>query len=357
MKKRLLAIALAIAICLSLIFGTAFAPANASDAATKLNTLGLFRGVGTNADGSPDFALDRAPTRAEAVVMLVRLIGKEAEALSGSWDTPFTDVPGWAEPFVGYAYTHQLAFGVDAVTFGSDRNVTSAEFISFVLRALGYMSGVDFEWDKAWVLSDALGITNGEYKTATTAFLRRDIAEISFNALNVKQKGSNKTLYASLIESGAFTENSAKAAGLGAAAAAPSPALAPANTSVSGASDFEKAVFDLINKEREQYGLGPLKWDQELADIARANCIDMVQRGFFSHTNPEGKTPGDRMHADGINYTYCAENIAHGQRTPEAVVEGWMNSAGHRKTILGEKAIYMGVGYYNNYWTTDFAAF
>ena len=66
----------------------------ASDSADALYELGLFLGTGKNADGSPNFSLNRVPTRAEAVTMLVRLLGKEEEALAGDWETPFSDVNG-----------------------------------------------------------------------------------------------------------------------------------------------------------------------------------------------------------------------------------------------------------------------
>lgn len=102
MKKRLLAVILALALTLSVIPAALAADDTHTEAARCLYELGLFQGVGTNADGTPDFALDRAPTRAEAVTMLVRLLGKEAEAKAGTWETPFTDVADWAKPYVGY---------------------------------------------------------------------------------------------------------------------------------------------------------------------------------------------------------------------------------------------------------------
>ena len=107
--------AIAFLVVLALLFG-ALSVAFAADeeavtAAEELKALGLFSGVGTNADGTTDFDLDREPTRSEAVTMLVRLLGKEAEALAGTWETPFTDVATWAKPYVGYAYANGLTKG------------------------------------------------------------------------------------------------------------------------------------------------------------------------------------------------------------------------------------------------------
>ena len=79
----------------------------ALQAAQLLCEAGLFRGVGTNTDGTPEFDLDRAPTRAEAVTMLVRMLGQESLALAAYEDIffcPFSDVADWAKPYIAYAY-------------------------------------------------------------------------------------------------------------------------------------------------------------------------------------------------------------------------------------------------------------
>jgi len=350
MKKRLLIFAPVAVIFVSLMFGSAFTDTKAVSAASKLHTLGLLQGDAADAGDTADFALDRAPTRAEAVTMLVRLLGKESEARGGDWATPFNDVPEWAKPYVGYAYANQLAFGVAGGKFGSGDNVTATQYLSLVLRALGYESGTDFEWDRAWELSDKLGITDGRYNDAAATFLRGDIVSISYDALSATQKGSDKTLCSALIEAGAFTESAARSVGLG-AAVAPAPSQTPEMT---GASEFEAAVFDLINREREKNGLDKLELNADLSGLARAYSMDMEQRGFFSHIDPEGNTPVDRISTDSIDFTYCAENIAHGQLTPEAVVNAWMRSDGHRRVILGGKSKQIGIGFYDYYWTADF---
>lgn len=343
----------------------------AADAAGLLHSLGLFLGVGVNADGSPDYALDREATRAEAVTMLVRLFGKEAEALSRSWTTPFSDVPDWARPYVGYAYAHGLTFGISGSAFGSSRAVTSSEFITFVLRALGYTSGLDFEWDNARVLSDALGFTGGSYSGAAEPFLRGGIAVISFAALSVRHKGMDMTLCDTLIEAGVFTAWAARAAGLDISASAAAaqraresqqtvesrqpetPPPPPVNSATPGALEFERAVFILINIERERQGLEPLLWDTRLMGTARAHSADMNERRFFSHINPDGQGLAGRLRAAGISFGYSGENLARGQRTPESVVAAWMGSTGHRRAIMSDMATHIGIGFNNYYWTAD----
>lgn len=206
MKKRLLSLFMAFTMALSAAPMMAYAAGNeALQAANALNEIGLFQGTGTNPDGSPIYDLDRAPTRHEAVTMLVRLLGKTEEAKAGKWDMPFKDVASWAKPFVGYAYANGLASGTSATTFGGEQLVTAPQYLTFVLRALGYESGVDFQWKTAWELSDELGITSGQYN-GETAFTRGDTAIISNNAMSAVFKGTEGTLRDMLMETDAVKD-------------------------------------------------------------------------------------------------------------------------------------------------------
>lgn len=173
-------------------------------AANKLNGLGLFNGVGNNADGTPNYDLGRAPNRMEAVTLLVRLLGKEAEAKAGNWKTSFTDVDDWAKPYVGYAYANKLTSGTSATTFSGNDTVSAAQYLTFVLRAMGYQDGADFTWDKAWELTDQLGITSGAYGK-DAAFTRGDAVFVSANALDHKLKDGSKTLLEAIKEALAST--------------------------------------------------------------------------------------------------------------------------------------------------------
>jgi len=195
MKKRLLSLTLAAVMACSALSTTAFATdmealhaQKAANAATELYELGLFSGTGTDANGNPIFELDRAPTRHEAVTMLVNMLGKGEEAKAGTWDIPFTDVADWAKPFVGYAYTHGLTSGTSATTFGGNEKVTAAQYITFALKVLGYEAGKDFQWDKAWKLSDAIFLTDKRYDEYYTKFTRGDVAVISLGVYNLQKK-------------------------------------------------------------------------------------------------------------------------------------------------------------------------
>lgn len=122
---------------------------------------------------------------------------------------------------------------------------------------------------------------------------------------------------------------------------------------------YEQEVFDLVNQIREENGLEPFVYNETLAETARAHSQDMIDRNFFDHTNPDGKSPFDRMRDNGLSFSMAAENIAAGQRTPEEVVESWMNSEGHRANILGgceELGVGLALGgSYGYYWTQCFA--
>lgn len=124
----------------------------------------------------------------------------------------------------------------------------------------------------------------------------------------------------------------------------------------SGVLAYEKQVVDLVNKERAANGLAPLTLNEKLCGVARTKSQDMKDLGYFSHTSPTYGSPFDMMKSFGISYRTAGENIAMGQRTPEEVVNAWMNSPGHRANILNPSFTQIGVGYVanGNYWTQMF---
>ena len=107
--KKFLGLILALMMVLSMV-PAASAVATDKDSAEILYELGLFRGTGTNDDGTPIFDLQKTPTRNQAIIMLVRLLGKEEEALAGEWDLPFTDVVKGSTSYyyIGHAYANGL---------------------------------------------------------------------------------------------------------------------------------------------------------------------------------------------------------------------------------------------------------
>lgn len=203
--KRITAIFLSAVLCFFLISPCASAKSSMRDTsleqslASDLKALSLFKGV-----SDADFALSNAPTRVEAVVMLIRMLGKENEALSGEWEQPFGDVAPWADKYIGYAYYEGLTQGVSNTQFGIG-NASSATFLTLVLRALGYSdANGDFSFSDPYSLAKSIGILPSEVDT--TNFLRADAVLVSYSAISANIKGTNKALAEKLISDGVFTK-------------------------------------------------------------------------------------------------------------------------------------------------------
>ncbi len=153
--------------------------------------------------------------------------------------------------------------------------------------------------------------------------------------------------YASIGKNAANTQASAK-----------TPATAPtaAPQKATGLNAYEQQVVELTNKERAKYGLPPLQVDLALSKVAREKSRDMAVNHYFSHNSPTYGSPFEMMKKFGISYTAAGENIAKGQRTPQEVVNAWMNSEGHRANILNKNFTHIGVGFEENgyIWTQQF---
>lgn len=120
--------------------------------------------------------------------------------------------------------------------------------------------------------------------------------------------------------------------------------------------EYETEVIRLVNEIRRENGLSALSEDWELSRVARYKSQDMKDNNYFSHTSPVYGSPFTMIKNFGISYRSAAENIAKGQSTPQAVVNAWMNSSGHRANILSPSYKKIGVGYVKsgNYWTQMF---
>lgn len=164
--------------------------------AVDLKILGLFA-------NSPDkFELNRAPTRLEGAIMLIRLLGKEQQVKQGQYTHPFRDVPAWADRYVGYMYESNLSNGVGDSKFGSDDKLSASQYITFVLRAFGYQDNKDFHYKQVLDKALSVGLISSSEKTSlesSSVFLRNDLVAISYNALSVKMKESSQTLLDKLI--------------------------------------------------------------------------------------------------------------------------------------------------------------
>lgn len=130
-------------------------------------------------------------------------------------------------------------------------------------------------------------------------------------------------------------------------------------TSTSGSaaqSSYADQVVTLVNQQRAKAGLKPLAVDKSLAVMALDKAKDMYNNHYFDHTSPTYGSPFTMMKSYGISFTYAGENIAMGQKTPQEVMNAWMNSPGHKQNILSPNYTKIGVGYYNSEWVQEFIA-
>lgn len=121
---------------------------------------------------------------------------------------------------------------------------------------------------------------------------------------------------------------------------------------------FEEQVVALVNEQRAANGLQPLTLSSALSNAARAKSQDMHDNHYFAHESPTYGSPFEMLTSFGISYRAAGENIAMGYATPEAVMNAWMNSSGHRANILNASYTQIGVGYVadGNYWTQEFTS-
>jgi len=117
---------------------------------------------------------------------------------------------------------------------------------------------------------------------------------------------------------------------------------------------FEEEVVRLVNAERAKQGLRPLQHRADVKNVAEKKAMDMINSNYFSHTSPNYGSPFDMLRTFGISYRSAGENIAKGQRSPQEVMNAWMNSSGHRANILNANYNAIGVGFYNGAWVQLF---
>lgn len=166
------------------------------DCAAQLQAFGLFQGT------QQGYELERVPTRAEAAVMLVRLLGAEQQALSLSYTAPFTDLKGWEAPYIQYLYQNGLAKGTSATTFSPQEPCSAQMYAAFLLRALGYDSATEEKtYQEAVAIAQTLGIYDACVDTET--FQRGDAVLASYTALSLPLQNGDTTLLAHLMKTGA----------------------------------------------------------------------------------------------------------------------------------------------------------
>jgi uncharacterized protein YkwD len=116
----------------------------------------------------------------------------------------------------------------------------------------------------------------------------------------------------------------------------------------------EQQIYDITNILRSDYEAGQVEWDEETASVAEEHSKDMFEQDYFSHESPTFGTLADRLESAGVAFGMAGENIAAQYADGPAAVHGWLNSEGHRKTLLEPDFTHLGVGVYRKYYTQNF---
>ncbi len=176
-------------------------------AARGLFTLGLAQGYDTT---GTNFGLDDNITRIQTVVQVIRFLGKEAEVKAGSFTHPFTDVPAWANNYVGYAYANNITSGRSATKFDPDGVVDEMQFLTFMLRAIGYEDAKgDFVWNNPYALANKVRMSKAD--GTGSIFSRGDAFRTSWDTLYATAKNGDR-VYDNLIANGTITKDKLTAA-------------------------------------------------------------------------------------------------------------------------------------------------
>lgn len=175
--------------------------------ASALKALSLFKGTDTGY--GEGFDLELTPTRIQALVMLIRLLGEEDAALACTSPVPFKDVPDahWGRPYIAYAYEKGYTNGVEGNKFAPDRPVNAGMYVEFILRALGYSDTTQTDISTSADRARSAGvITDGELSALrANGFLRADVVYLSWYALNVPLRGDGQQLRQKLEAAGVFS--------------------------------------------------------------------------------------------------------------------------------------------------------
>lgn len=176
--------------------------------AAALKSMHLFYGSPTGY--GQGFDLEAAPTRLQALIMFIRVLGEEDEALAWSGTCPFTDVqPGTnGAKYVGYAYERGYTNGYGAGQFRPSVRVNARQYTEFILRALGYSSAANTDLSGTLARAQSVGVlTEGEVAMLQRdSFLRAELVYISYYALEAQVSGTGRTLGETLMDKGIFTQ-------------------------------------------------------------------------------------------------------------------------------------------------------
>ncbi|HVI39356.1 MAG TPA: transglutaminase domain-containing protein [Anaerovoracaceae bacterium] len=173
----------------------------------------LLKGDGTG------YGLEKAANRLEGIIILVRLMGKEADAQQmKSLPCQFTDVPDWAKGYVNYAYAENISKGVSDTRFGVNDKMTASQYNTLLLRVLGYDDSLgDFQWEHSVNKAEELSVLPNDMAEEyiwDEVYTKGDLMETSFCYLEADLKDQKQTLIDTLIETNVISDELAEKYGL-----------------------------------------------------------------------------------------------------------------------------------------------
>ncbi|KNF07183.1 S-layer-like domain-containing protein [Gottschalkia purinilytica] len=324
------------------------------------------------------------------IALSVVLVNTSVSTVAYGTNISFKDVPNnhWAKQYIETLASSGTISGYPDGTFKPENNVTRGEFSRLIVDPFfknlstdsGNFKDVSVgDWYSSYVataVDNGLiagyedktfkpnnNITRVETAVIVGRFLKNDISVTDNEVNNILSKFNDKaqipnwakTDVARIIKSGImsgvsntqFSPNS-------------NTTRAQAATVIYGTISFkiESEVVRLTNIERNKIGLAPFTIDFNLGKVARIKSQDMADKNYFDHTSPTYGSPFEMMKKFGIKYMAAGENIAKGYSSAEGVVNGWMNSPGHKANILSSNFGKIGVGYVKKngvtYWTQMF---
>ena len=285
MKKGIKILAITLVLCIALAVSV-FA-ANFEHCADALFDLGLFRGTNNG------YELDREPMRSEAAAMLVRLLGAEEEAMALPYTAPFGDVADWAKPYVQYLYDKGITKGTSETTFGYADKCTAQQYATFLLRALGYVDGVDFTYDTALTYGEKIGLCDWA-NCFGEVFLRDNVVAMSYTALSMPTKSGDVDLLSKLVSSGAVKDAKGYDVFF---------ADMRAYTAATETLNTAKKLSMDITVERGE--------EKEIAKYAIERNDEDLQKSVMAYVAPEGEI--SKYYKDGFLYKELSGNIVRSE--------------------------------------------
>jgi hypothetical protein len=183
------------------------APVRHEAHAQALKEMGLIAGSDVGLE------LERSGTRVEGIAVMVSFLGQLNTAQAQGTLSPFTDVPDWAKYTVGFAYSSGYTAGTSATSFSPRTTLSANMFTTYLLIALGYQTGVDFQWDHSLSYAASIGlITQVDEQRITDSFARDEVFFLAYRALQTNIKGTGTTLLSRLISQGVVDADVARIA-------------------------------------------------------------------------------------------------------------------------------------------------